>query len=396
MNCIVGMSSLLLESPELHTELIDSVRMIVESGDLLCAVVNDVLDYSRLESGNVDIEIDQFDLPLTLSTVVDTIRCKGNEKHVAVNPQYSSDIPQFVETDGRRLQQILYNLMGNALKFSHSNSVIDLNVSVVTQIDHEESDADRQKYILRFSVKDYGRGIEKKDLKRIFEPFTQASADTERLYGGTGLGLAITSKLVKGLGGEIRADSEFGRWTEFIVELPVGTRPRSVVPQPPTRQPSMKQDIETVPNAPLESPDSLTKPVDYGSLRVLIAEDNLVNQKVLARNLNALGMVHVTIVDNGQEAVDIANEKTFDVIFMDMQMPVMDGLEACRQIVNRKRNTDELTPRIIFVTAHALTNFQDDAQAAGGSGFISKPFNRKKIDCMLGALDLTGTGTRQH
>ena len=392
------MSSLLLESPQLHDELIDSVRMIVESGDLLCAVVNDVLDYSRLESGNVDIEIDQFELNQTLNTVVDTIRCKGNEKHVTVNPQYSVNLPQFVETDGRRLQQILYNLMGNALKFSNHNSVIDLIVSVVKQVHHEESDADRQRYILRFSVKDYGRGIEKKDLKRIFEPFTQASADTERLYGGTGLGLAITSKLVKGLGGEIRADSEFGRWTEFIVEIPVSTRRSVVAPQPSIRRQSnsLNQEIDTAPNVPLENADSSTKPVDYESLRVLIAEDNLVNQKVLARNLKALGMVHVTIVDNGQEAVDIATEKDFDVIFMDMQMPVMDGIEACRQIVSRKRDEHELTPRIIFVTAHALTNFQDDAQAAGGSGFISKPFNRKKIDSMLRALDLTGTGTRQR
>ena len=120
LNCVVGMSSLVLSSTDLPNELKDSVRMIVESGDLLCAVVNDVLDYSRLESGNVDIEIDQIDLSQTLSTVVDTIRCKGNEKSVTVQTHFAANLPQFVHTDGRRLQQILYNLMGNALKFSNN------------------------------------------------------------------------------------------------------------------------------------------------------------------------------------------------------------------------------------------------------------------------------------
>ena len=425
LNCIVGMSSLVEASPKLHKDLEDSVRMIVESGDLLCAVVNDVLDYSRLESGHVDIELNKIDLLSTLSTVVDSIRCKGNEKSVVVKTQFESALPHQVTTDGRRLQQILYNLMGNALKFSHESSSIELSVSTVQNCSWITNNASlldkgdvspsplssqpQDHTTIRFTVKDYGRGIKKEDLNKIFEPFTQASTDTQRLYGGTGLGLAITSKLVKGLGGRIQADSEFGSWSEFVVEIPVSIyrsdgesttemESESSVTETPEGEEEEEETLDCAifrsgnssSSNPLTDSSSVTRrqsayekqpSADFSGLRILIAEDNIVNQKVLERNLEAIGLVYITIVDNGQKAVDEASKSYFDVIFMDVQMPVLDGLEACQQIL--KLEVPHEQPKIVFCTAHALAHFQAEAEAAGGSGFISKPFNRKKLEEIL-------------
>ena len=507
LNGIVGMASLLLHNSKtiLHNdqELIDSIQLIVDSGDLLASVVNDVLDYSKLESttsslttssssegqARSNIELSRVNIHDLLSTVVDTIQIKGNEKHVTVHTSnYRQTVPKLVYTDGRRLQQILYNLMGNALKFSNSDSTIDLsiqtsssprssqspsqssssktgdstattkNAAEVTDCDLSSSTTEQlqREILLTISVKDYGRGIRPEDLTKIFEPFTQGSNDTERLYGGTGLGLAITNKLVKSLGGTIVATSEFGKWSEFVVEISVNVddgednvtgssgatvASKSSPPVPPTvsseptqqdqtlpvREPTASEQstLSTATTSPkasdLGNPKATSKvsmapsnnakgndsnksspdaSVDYAGLRVLIAEDNLVNQKVLARNLQSIGMKDITIVGNGQKAVNAASEVTYDVIFMDMQMPIMDGLEATRQIVAMKKDKaqqqsvvngaiestppdNKLRPRIIFVTAHALNSYQEEADAAGCCGFISKPFNRKKICEML-------------
>jgi signal transduction histidine kinase len=375
LNCIIGISSLLLDTGMDATQQ-DYVRMITNSGDLLCSVVNDVLDHSRLESGNVEINIQRTNLWETMATVVKSIEIKGGERNLVVRAHLDDRLPVFVDTDGSRLQQILYNLLGNAIKFSKDGGAIDVSV-----LPHEEKASPGEKR-LRFVVRDHGTGIEKKDIEKIFLPFDQGSSDTERLYGGTGLGLAITTKLVKVLGGTIAVDSKPGEWSEFVVDLPC-IESLSVSPLPPCFNTKKRSESK------IRSRDELSLHVPgceqasdscYATIRVLVAEDNKINQKVMKRMLLRLGLEHVDIVENGQEAVDREATQTYDVILMDMDMPVMDGLEATRQIVARPRvELADVTPKIFAVTAHALDTFQAQAKAAGSDGFITKPVNLQKI-----------------
>jgi signal transduction histidine kinase/ActR/RegA family two-component response regulator len=434
LNCIIGISSLLLDTGMDATQQ-DFVRMINSSGDLLCSVVNDVLDYSRLESGNVEINIQRTNLRETMDTVVKSIEIKGGERNLLVRTLLDTRLPVFVDTDGSRLQQILYNLLGNAIKFSKDGGIIDLSVMMCTE---KTSPGEK---LLRFVVKDHGKGIEKKDIEKIFLPFDQGSSDTERLYGGTGLGLAITKKLVNVLGGTISVDSEPGEWCEFVVDLPcvepvsgnakstnqqgrndiilpeIATPPRPLIddhsvsrstelssPLPSCSNTRKRSRSETRSRfealLPLCEQSSRSKtrstveasfPVSeqttdscYANIRVLVAEDNKINQKIMDRMLLRLGLQQFDMVENGQEAVDREATQTYDVILMDLDMPVMDGLEATRQILARPRmELADVAPKIVFVTAHALDTFQVQAKAAGGYGFISKPFNLQKIESIF-------------
>jgi CheY-like chemotaxis protein len=488
----------------------DAIRMIITSGELLCAVVNDILDFSKLESGNVVIEIRPTSLQETLDSVVNSIEHKAKAKQLKFRTNYSPALPHCIETDGNRLQQILYNLLGNATKFSETGGSIELSVDYEdTPVDHIATPAEQGQVeptavvgttsnqsngVLRFSVKDYGTGIDSKDFLRIFEPFRQANGDTERLYGGTGLGLAITSRLVERLGGEISVDSEVGRWSKFTVSLPVTTislfeRTSAVrqladahilyvdEPNEPncrvlgslgvsmdrfstsqelldwflshkrsrdhhfyfclvhedlfspdihrkisevapnalvTFGPQLSQFAEShahyrtlsgrIPSVLLKSladlrddvvdPTSRARntvklqPLDIVKrIDVLIAEDNVINQKVLCKMLNRVGVEHIDIANNGREAVEMATQKNYDIIFMDMQMPIMCGDEACRIILDRCKARDR-RPKIAFVSAHASTNFELQAAAAGADGFMSKPFNVKKFEDFVRTLNI--------
>jgi signal transduction histidine kinase/CheY-like chemotaxis protein len=412
LNCIIGISSLLLDT-DMDKAQQDYVRMINSSGDLLCSVVNDVLDHSRLESGNVEINVQRTNLQETMDTVVKAIEIKGKERNLVVRTLLDDRLPLFVETDGNRLQQILYNLLGNAIKFSKDSGTIDVSVLMCEE---KASTCERR---LRFVVRDYGKGIEKKDIEKIFLPFDQGSSDTERLYGGTGLGLAITMKLVKALGGTITVDSKPGEWCEFVGDLPcVESLSENTEPTTPTLLhdlPLPKTPTPLLPSIPSARSVSGSLPLPsclnakkrshskdqyrdepslpcckqktdscYRNIRVLVAEDNKINQKVMQRMLLRLGLEYIDIVENGQEAVDREAANTYDVILMDLDMPVMDGLEATRRIVARPRvQLTDVAPKIFFVSAHALDTFQAQARAAGSDGFISKPVNLQKIESIF-------------
>ena len=225
LNCIVGMSSLLLDdADDMDPMHADSIRMINTSGDLLKAVVDDVLDYAKLESGSFEVDIKPTNLQETLASVVHSISQKVQEKNIRLRTHFSARLPLELETDSRRLQQVLFNLLGNAGKFSKPDSVIDLSVTLMND-QHVASPTGK---VIRFAVKDYGKGIDKADWKTIFEPFSQASKETQNVYGGTGLGLSITSKLVHRLGGVVGLDSQLGKYTEFTVDLPFSGKPVDV------------------------------------------------------------------------------------------------------------------------------------------------------------------------
>lgn len=501
LNCIIGLSSLMQQS-RLEKKQRESMKMIVNSGELLLRVVNDVLDYSKLEAGKVVVELQQCSLQESLNAVVRSIETSAHPQQIRMETHYDATIGETFVTDSRRLQQILYNCLGNAIKFSRPGGVVELRVQHCSKSgDGWDSDRDELPGILRFVVKDYGKGIEKKDFEKIFEPFQQASSETERIYGGSGLGLAITAKLVQALGGSISVNSEVGLWTEMFVDFPYSEEetPMADIPAISTKlegsaiylvgdsherdvsetvrvckqhgvsagvHPTMgaleeylKKSTEANKNTkasiflvredlydhsiyqllstkfksalltfgpkflvqdvwahyrsltnvlpsvlmreiadhytaaanqlPKKSSqvDLIAAGCSYQDYRVLIAEDNLVNQKVLVRILKKLGITNVVVVDNGQKAVDKEKDEKFEVVLMDMQMPVMDGIDACQLITDRQKRL-KLKPlegsKVVFVTAHALDHFKEKCQAAGGAGFLSKPFRLKDVeDCFV-------------
>lgn len=596
LNCIVGLSSLMLTEEDfdpLTTK--ENLQMIHSSADLLNAVVDDVLDYAKMESGSVfQVDIRSTDLQNTVASVLHAMRQKSASKNVLIVTHFGTTLPTLVETDPRRLQQVLYNLLGNACKFSKQGGTVELHLWV-----EQEQYPSGCGYSLQLSVKDYGKGIAQENLETIFEPFQQENKETSTLYGGTGLGLSITSKLVERLGGNIHVDSVLGEFAQFTVSLPCSTPPPStksiqkslqhktlvlwlkndkehpfgphvvqeygldleivsswqqVLDVPAKRFYSCTNDAQQhyvlmVPTDELDkcyktfphkatwivygygsssltgipalvrhwnnlsklfpavalqdiiewiqekhgvantggtpsttslpstesttvsftttsstttaqddnendiaSSDLSNRPPSHSSksedeeghiphpigiielpakaflsqehksvvknvlkstttttavaspptattastkrtsspspskqqvktiptLKVLYAEDNKINQKVLNRMLSKLGVVDLEIVDDGLQAVERTSQETFDLVFMDIQMPVMDGLEATKRI---KASGD--SPRIVFCTAHALQDFRQEAQYAGGDGFVSKPFNIQKIQQIL-------------
>jgi CheY-like chemotaxis protein len=340
LNCIVGLSHLLTGEvlPEEHR---DSIDMIATSSELLLAIVNDVLDYSKLETesgGIVQTQIQPTVLSQHLKAVVTSLSTQAEKANLEIRYTFHDNVPDVMETDGRRLQQILYNLLGNSVKFGKTGQYIDFSVQM-----NENRDC------VEFSVTDYGKGIAKEEQKRIFEPFQQA-ATNEVQHGGTGLGLAVTHKLVKVLGGKISLESEYGNYTTFRVVLPLKQKP--VIDEGATAgledctTPAVLTGDSMSEGAPTESPtkprpvispkllalNSSQQPAaipttpfakeDFFGFKVLIAEDNLVNQKVLTRTLQRLGITDVDVVDNGQKAVDSWNKRDYKIIFMDLQVMI--------------------------------------------------------------------------
>jgi signal transduction histidine kinase/ActR/RegA family two-component response regulator len=557
LNCIIGMSSILIET-NLTQMQEEALRMMITSGELLLTVVNDVLDYSKLVSGKVDINISKTNLQETLDSVVHSIALKAKERNVSVKAIYDVSVPEIFETDGRRFQQILYNILGNAIKFSEEDGIVELKVKLIAPPDTHHhltmenettvstpvtsdknpkesycphSDASKSKCpflpmvseksdtvkcgkitrkvetlantILQFQVKDYGTGISPKNFENIFQPFLQANAgETERVYGGTGLGLAITAKLTNQLGGSISVDSVLGEWSEFTMSFPyqrcgddddmqiketakklnschivlVSNHSHEIFPAGVLNQFNLvvkcitncediltseiigeaNRDMEksvlclidedlfipdvyrkftaSVPRSILltfgpnysvkearghfrslqqtlpivfmkslasyagvgQNPEPMVEENDisetaitpirrmtHDEIRILVAEDNIINQKVLVRMLNRMGLQHVTVVGNGQDAVEEDRRNMYHLVLMDMQMPIMGGLEACRLIVKRKREEESDIPKVIFVTANVANSFEVQTRDAGGDGFLSKPYNLSKLEGFL-------------
>jgi signal transduction histidine kinase/DNA-binding response OmpR family regulator len=377
LNSILGLSNLILEEDQWSESSVkESMQIITSSGDLLRSVVDDVLDYSKLSAGHLvfDIQVNA-NLASLVASVVDAVSVQATKRSLQICTDLTG-APVCIATDGRRLQQVLYNLLGNAVKFGRHGGTIEVKAALTGK-----------GTVLHLSVKDYGKGIPQDELELVFDPFYQArhddssstnleyqNDDTYLQSSGTGLGLSIASKLVHGLGGSIHVESEEGEWTEFIVELPY--HPCSSLQEAPAAV------VSASPDSSIEGDVAAS----FDHLRVLVAEDNTINQKVLHRALNRFGVKDITIVGNGQRAVEAAMRTTFDVIFMDISMPIMDGLQATRIIHDLIPNSP---PQIIFLTAHADVAHRELTIKAGGDGFIAKPIELSKIKQVLQSLLLT-------
>ncbi|WP_373976386.1 ATP-binding protein [Chitinibacter sp. SCUT-21] len=341
MNGIVGMAHLLAQS-ELNSSQRHDVAVIQSSSDLLLALVNDVLDISKIESGQISRDEKEFDLANILSSTEQMFEIAARQKRIDLNFKYPAIRPWLFYGDAVHLQQVLVNLVGNAIKFTEQGGV-QLECSICNSFVH-------------FEVRDTGIGIAKERLNAIFDAFVQADGSLSRQYGGTGLGLTIAKKLVALLGGELVVRSELGRGTIFSFAIPL-----------------------LAVQAKVTAKEDATKLVN-NSLRILLAEDNPTNRLVAAKILESAGH-KVSCVENGQLAVEAASQQHFDLLVMDVQMPVLDGLEATRCI--RKFNP---SIPILALTANAMESDRQACFAAGMSGFTTKPIRPELLHAEIAAL----------
>ena len=347
MNGVIGMSELLL-----GTTLDDSQReyqnMLKDSADSLLELLNDILDFSKIEAGKMDLDSHEFDLNTIVTETVQAMGIRAFQKRLVLLHHISPDVPARLLGDDGRLRQILINLVGTAIKFTHKGGVtVEVNV--------ESGTADA--LMLHFKINDTGIGISPEMHESIFEAFTQAEASTTRRYGGTGLGLAICRDLVTLMQGRIWVESQLGVGSTFHFTAAFGrTSGISIKPLSPRFQPVM------------------TAPA---SMRVLVVEDGHVNQLVSARMLEKRGHL-VTLASSGQEAIDFFNSEPFDAILMDVQMPGMNGFEATAAIREIEKKSGEHV-RIIAMTANAMKGDREDCLAAGMDDYIAKPLRSVEL-----------------
>lgn len=340
MNSVIGMTSLLLETP-LSTEQREYVEVVRASGTHLLSVINDILDYSKVESGALQLENRPFRIDQCVKEVFDLLSPLAKPKHIQLVCAFE-EVPVAIRGDITRLRQILVNLVGNGIKFT-SQGEVEVHV-----YPHEDGTPP----LLRFEVRDTGVGIAPGHEVGLFQAFTQGDSSTTRRFGGTGLGLAICRRLVELMGGTIGVRSNPDVGATFWFTLPAEVADASLVPKP-----ARPGAIDTSLGSRLP-------------MRILLAEDNPVNQKVGIRLLEKLGY-HPDLAANGQEALDAVRRQNYDIVLMDMQMPVMDGLEASRVVVLEYEL--QTRPLIVAMTANVLDSDRQACRNAGMDDFLAKP-----------------------
>jgi PAS domain S-box-containing protein len=359
MNGVLGMTSLLLDT-SLTREQKEFAETIQLSGEALLTIVNDILDFSKIEAGKLELEIANIDLAQvvrgTLELLKETAKSKGLELSACVDP----DVPPELRGDGGRLRQVLINLIGNALKFT-PNGGVKLHISVDRQT--------RETASLRFRVTDTGIGIDPETQARLFQAFTQADGSTTRRYGGTGLGLAICKQLVEKMHGTIDVESSAGAGSTFWFTIEFPKQSKAVAQVAP-------QEAKDIIRPPKTEPDKA--PESVRSQRVLIAEDNPVNQRVALAQLKKLGYAS-DVVANGLEVLEALNRTPYDIILMDCQMPELDGYETTRQV--RKRSGPQ--PYVIAMTASAMQGDRELCLATGMDAYICKPMRITDLNAAL-------------
>ena len=345
LNGVLGMLQLLQTTP-LMEEQEEYLEAALNSGRSLIQIIGDILDLSRIEAGRLGLAVDEFDPSALLVTVLDPFKIQAKNKHINLYSTLDKNTPYTLQGDSSRIRQILFNLIGNAIKFTEQGEVH-------THMEAGPTEENAGQIDLICSVSDTGIGISRDKLETVFEPFTQADGSHTRKYGGTGLGLCIVKRLVELMKGEIEVESEAGVGTTVRVRIPV----RSSTDE----QPVAKKPFET---AALPS-----------SLRVLLAEDDPSNQLMVKRLLEKQGHV-VTCAATGKEALDALEDSPFDIILMDVQMPEMDGTAATMEIRTKDRFKD--LP-IIALTAHAMAGDRERFLEAGMNDYLAKPIDVEEL-----------------
>jgi signal transduction histidine kinase len=337
LNAIIGMSDLMKDT-SLDPEQLEYADIIGDSSNHLLNLITDILDFSKIEAKEMGVSESSLNLKQLVETSIRVCKSAHPHNKILVVTHFDSSAPDWVLADEARVRQVLVNLIGNALKFTLEGQ-ITVNVT-------SESES------LLFSIADTGVGISKTDLDVIFNPFQQVNSSLSREYQGTGLGLSIARKLSRLMSGDLTVRSIVGAGTEFVLSLPLKAAPR--------------QRIET---------NGRTATEKNKKLKILIVEDNPVNRFLIVKILDRAGFTADVAVD-GLEAVEIVNKSPYDLILMDLQMPVMDGYQAMRKI----RSNDAITqPRIIVISANVQPKDVSDSYSSGADGFLPKPIDRKAL-----------------
>ncbi len=349
MNAVIGMTHVLLEeNPRIDQK--EHLETVMFSAENLLVIINDILDYSKMEAGRMVIERTNFDIREVINNIYKTLVPKAKERKLIFQLDMEEDVPRYLLGDPTRLTQVLINLLNNAIKFTEEGK-ISLAVRQQGQSKKGESK-------LLFEVKDTGIGIPKEKQEQIFESFSQADEHTTRIFGGTGLGLAITKRLVELQGGLIKLQSEIGKGSCFSFSL---TYPIGEIP------------IETL----SETQNVLKQKGIKGVERILIVEDNLFNVKVVKRILKFWDM-EIDIAHDGYEALEMIKVKDYNIVLMDLQMPRMDGYQATETIRSWSEKKYQSLP-IIALSASALADFRQRAFDVGMNDFLTKPFKPKDL-----------------
>lgn len=347
LNGIIGMTNLTIMT-DINPEQKENLMMVKNSAITLLNIINDILDFSKLEAGKVAIEKIRFNLPDIVQRVVKPLRVQAMEKGIDVDVKIHEGVPQYVHGDPVRISQVLSNLISNAVKFT-------IRGGVLIEVKASEVGSSTDLTDIQFSVQDTGIGISEEDLERIFISFSQADGSITRKFGGTGLGLSISKMLVNLMGGKLEVSSQLNLGTNFSFVIPLK------MAQTIMSINGYEEDIEYVPE------------VEF-TLDILVCEDERINQKLFKRLLVKQGH-QVEIAENGIEAIEILKVRKFDLILMDIQMPLMDGLSTLSVI----RNELKLNVPVIAVTAYALKGDRERFMSAGMNEYISKPINIREF-----------------
>ena len=371
LNAIIGMTHLSLREPNIPVKQRDYLEKIQVAARSLLGLINDILDLSKVEAGMLELEDTPFSLRETLGNVITIHQDGADAKGVGLELVYDDAVPEFFIGDPLRIGQVLNNLVSNAMKFTREGKVTlscgfagpaGDNDAEEPRDGHDGHDGYDGYAFMRVSVTDTGIGIPEEKITALFQPFTQADASTSRQYGGTGLGLAISDRIVHLLGGEFAVTSEIGRGTTFSFTMRL-----------------LVDDSGAARRAEEGSLDDAFEQLQLVGKRILVAEDNAINQVIMQELLAPAGAT-VIMVDNGQQAVDAARTQALDLVFMDMQMPVMDGLEATRKIREFAGMGD--LP-IIAVTANAMKEDKARGFESGMNDYITKPIEPQHLLAML-------------
>ncbi len=354
INGIIGMSEF-LDNTKLDEKQAEYVRIVRSSANSLLNLINDILDFSKLEAGKIELENLDFDFHEHIEDTLKSMTFKAEEKGLQLKQIIQPDVPQALNGDPTRLRQVLLNLISNALKFSEKGYVT-VKVSLLDEFN--------DKCVVKIEVIDTGIGISPEGKRRLFKSFSQVDASTTRNYGGTGLGLVISKSLSEMMGGKISVESEEGKGSNFWFTIKMGI--------------SKMEHVEK-----LRLEESTTDDHQMKKLMILLAEDNLINQKVASIHLEKLGHT-VQVANNGLVAFDAFKSGNFDLVFMDVQMPEADGYESTGLIRNyeRKDSTKKRIP-IIAMTANAMKGDKEKCIEAGMDDYISKPFTARALKEIL-------------
>lgn len=356
LNSVIGFTHLLGQT-KLSDEQAQHLASIQTGGETLLALINDILDLSKIEAGKLEIEQTPVDLRRLAREMGELCGLQLKEKGVAMRIDVAPQIPRAVMADTVRLRQVLFNLLGNAAKFT-SRGEVCLSITL-------EKQGEAEGMILRFAVSDTGIGLTEEQRLRLFQPFTQADSSTTRKYGGTGLGLAISSKLVEAMGGVFRVESVAGKGSNFSFSIPAREADGSLVPES---------------KSPFKSGDtSAAKP----SLRILAAEDNSVNRRLLELMLKRIGQ-KVEFAHDGREALaKLEKNDPYNLVFMDLQMPEIDGFDATRALRAHEIATGRKRVRVVALTASSMIGDRERCLEMGMDDYLSKPIRFDELEAVM-------------